>query len=188
MYLGLFLAPWMFMYAVSTMLMNHREFVQSFYPTKTPAMVPERELEYSRAFPTDATSEQIGEQILRDLSLEGAHRVSGGKGGRPLVIDRQHALTPRRITWNPGTRRLVIQREEFRGASFLERMHRRRGYQQPYALEDTWALSVDVAVVAMVFWSLSGLWLWWELRPTRFWGTLCAALGLTLFALFLALL
>jgi hypothetical protein len=29
MYLGLFLAPWMFMYAVSTLVMNHREFVQS---------------------------------------------------------------------------------------------------------------------------------------------------------------
>jgi hypothetical protein len=67
-------------------------------------------------------------------------------------------------------------------------MHRRRGYQHPYALEDTWAFSVDLAVVAMVFWSLSGLWLWWELRPTRFWGVLCGGLGISVFVLFLILL
>lgn len=188
MYLGLFLAPWMFMYAVSTLVMNHREFVQSRYSTKAPVMVSERELNYSRAFPTGSTPQQIGQQILRDLGLEGTHRVSGGKDGKPLVIDRQHALAPRRITWDANTGKLVIERQEFRGATFLERMHRRRGYQQPYALEDTWAFSVDAAIVAMVFWSLSGLWLWWKLRPTRFWGTLCGALGLILFALFLALL
>jgi hypothetical protein len=188
MYLGLFLAPWMFMYAVSTLVMNHREFVQSLYPTKAPVMVSERELDYRRTFPMDSTPQQIGQQILQDLDLEGMHRVSGGKDGKSLVIDRQHALAPRRITWDSNTGKLVIERQEFRSATFLERMHRRRGYQQPYALEDTWAFSVDVAVVAMVFWSLSGLWLWWELRPTRIWGTLSGALGLVLFALFLALL
>ena len=188
LYLGLFLAPWMFMYAVSTLVMNHREFVQSLYPTKAPGLVSERELDYSRTFPTDAAPQQMGQQILGDLGLEGAHRVSGGKDGKPLVIDRQHAFAPRRITWDSNTGKLVIQRQEFRGATFLERMHRRRGYQEPYVLEDGWAFSVDAAVVAMVFWSLSGLWLWWELRPTRSWGTVCGALGLISFALFLALL
>jgi hypothetical protein len=115
--------------------MNHREFVQSLYPTQAPAMVMERELDYRPALAADATLPQIGQQILQSLGLEGTHRVSGGKDGKPLVIERQ----------------------EFRGATFLERMHRRRGYQQPYALEDTWAFSVDVAVVAMVIWSLSSV-------------------------------
>lgn len=188
MYMGLFLIPWMLMYAVSTMVMNHREFVQSFYSTKAPAMVTERELEYSHSFPSDATPQQIGQQILRDIGLEGTHRVSGGKNGKPVVIDRQHAWAPRRITWDPGTQKLLIQKEEFRSATFLERMHRRRGFQQPHLLEDTWASSVDIAVVAMVFWSLSGVWLWWELRPTRLWGTLCGVLGWIVFALFLVLL
>lgn len=188
MFLGLFLAPWMCVYALSTLVMNHREWVQKFYPTKTPSMVRERELDYGRSFATDASPQQIGQQILQDLGLDGTHRVTGGKDGKPLVIDRQQAWTPRRITWNPLDGKLVIERQEFRSAAFLERMHRRRGYQQPYALEDTWALSVDVAVVTMVFWVLSGLWLWWELRPTRLWGGLCAALGLITFLLFMALL
>ncbi len=188
MYLGLFLAPWMLMYAVSTLVMNHRELVQSLYPTKAPSMLSERELDYRRSFPPEATPQAIAQQILQDIGLDGTHRVSGGKDGRPLVIDRQHAFAPRRITWDPNTRKLVIQREAFRSTTFLERMHRRRGYQQPYALEDTWAFSVDLAVTAMVFWSLSGLWLCWELQPTRFWGTVCGSLGLTLFVLFLVFL
>ena len=92
-------------------------------------------------------------------------------------------MAPRRITWDSIGGKLVIERQEFRGPVLLERMHRRRGYQQPYAVEDTWAFSVDVAVVAMVFWSLSGLWLWWEIRPARRWGALSASVGVLLFAL-----
>jgi hypothetical protein len=187
MYLGLFLVPWMLMYAASTMVMNHRELVESFYSSKQPAMVRERELEYTREFSPETKREQMAEAILEDLGLEGTHRVSGGNG-KPIVIDRHHAFAPRKITWNPGTKKLVIEKQEFRSATFLERMHRRRGYQHPYALEDSWGFSVDVAVTAMVFWSLSGLWLWWELRPTRLWGALCGGVGLIVFTLFVTLL
>ncbi len=187
MYLALFLAPWMLMYALSTLAMSHREFFLSFYPTKTPQQVTERELDYSRTFAADVTPEQMGRQILEDLGLDGTHRVTGGKGGKPLIIDRQHSLAQRRITFDPATRKVSVQREEFRSLNFLERMHRRRGFQHPYALEDSWAFSVDLTVTVMVFWSLSGLWLWWELRPTRVFGGLCFALGAALFAAFLAL-
>jgi len=139
MYLALFLAPWMLMYALSTLAMSHRQFVLSFYPTKTPKMETERELDYSRTFAATSTPQERGDQILQDLGLDGTHRVSGGKDGKPLVVDRQHALAPRRITFDDQTGKITVQREEFRGLTFLERMHRRRGYQQPYGLEDTWA-------------------------------------------------
>jgi hypothetical protein len=188
MFTGLFLAPWMLMYALSTLVMTHREYVLSFYPSKSPALVTERELDYTRSFPAAATREQIGKQILDDLGLDGTHNLSGGSDGKPLVINRQHALASRRITFDAPTRKLLIQREEFRASTFLERMHRRRGYNQPYIREDTWGLSVDLAVVVMAFWSLSGVWLWWELKSTRYWGALALAAGLGLFALFLALL
>jgi hypothetical protein len=187
MYTGLFLGPWMLMYALSTLVMTHREFVGSFYPTKRPAIVTERELDYSRSFPTNATREQIGLQILQDLGLDGTHSVSGGRNGKPLVVNRQHALTTRRLTFDAEKGKVLIEREEFRGPSFLERMHRRRGYNS-YPLENTWGFSVDVAVVAMMFWSLSGIWLWWELKSTRSWGALSFVSGLALIAVFLALL
>lgn len=188
LYLGLFLAPWMLMYALSTMVMNHREFVSSFHATKTPGLTTERELDYARTFPTGTTPQEMSRQILSDLGLAGAHRVSGGKDGKPLVIDRQHPLAQRRITLDPKAAKLTVQREEFRGATFLERMHRRRGYQHPYALEDTWAFSVDLTVLTIIFWALSGIWIWWELRAPRVWGFVAGGLGLVLFTIFLALL
>src|ERR1043166_8554388 len=187
MYTGLFLGPWMLMYAFSTLVMTHRDSVASLYPSKDPAMVTERELNYTRSFPSTTTREQIGEQILQDLGLGGRYYVSGGKNGEPLVINRQHALTTRRVTFDAASQKIVIRREEFRAANFLERMHRRRGYDQPYTLEDIWGFSVDVAVVVMAFWSLSGIWLWWEIRSTRYWGGLSLATGLGLFTLFLIL-
>jgi hypothetical protein len=187
MFTALFLGPWMLMYALSTLVMTHREYVLSFYPSKSPAIVTERELDYTRSFPTNVTREQIGLRILQDLGMDGTHSVSGGRNGRPLVINRQNALSTRRVTFDATARKVIIQREEFRAATFLDRMHRRRGYNHPYALEDTWGFSVDVAVVIMVFWSLSGVWLWLEMKSVRLWGTLALVAGLGLFAVFAAL-
>ena len=187
MFAGLFLAPWMLMYALSTLVMTHREYLLSFYPSKNPAMATERELDYSRSFPTNSTRDQIAQQVLLDLGMDGAHSVSGGRNGKPLVMQRQHALPQRRITFDAAKSKIVIEREEFRALTFLDRMHRRRGYNQPYALEDTWGFTVDVAVVTMVFWSLSGIWLWWEIKSTRRWGALALAAGVGLFAIFLVL-
>jgi hypothetical protein len=186
MFTGLFLGPWMLMYALSTLVMTHREFVASLYTAKHPATVTERELEYSRAFPTNLTREEIASQILRDIGLDGTHAVHGGRNGKPLVIDRRHALTPRQITFDPSKNKITVEREEFRTSNFMERMHRRRGYNS-YGLENAWGFTVDVAVVMMVFWSLSGLWLWWEIKPTRRWGAVAFGTGLALFTLFLVL-
>lgn len=164
MFTGLFLAPWMCMYALSTLVMTHRELVASWYPSKEPVLVTERELDYSRSFATNLTREEIAGQILRDIGLDGTHEVHGGRNGAPLVVDRRHALALQRVTFDPSRNRIVVQREAFRAANFLERMHRRRGYNA-YGTENAWGFTVDVAVVTMVFWSLSGIWLWWEIKP-----------------------
>ena len=184
MFTGLFLAPWMLMYALSTLVMAHHEYVSSFYSLKSPAMITERELDYSRSFATNATREEIAQQILQDLGMDGAHSVSGGRDGKPVAIQREHALPQRRVIFDAPKRKISIEREEFRASTILERMHRRRGYRQPYASDDTWGFTVDVAVVTMVFWSLSGIWLAWELKTTRLWGALSLSVGLGLFALF----
>jgi hypothetical protein len=187
MFTGLFLAPWMVMYALSTLVMAHHEYVNSFYVSKSPVMLKERELDYSRTFSTNLTSDTIAQTILNDLSMDGAHSVSGGRNGSPLVIQRQHALPHQRLTFDTSKSKITIEREEFRTPTVLERLHRRRGYNQPYALEDTWGFTVDVAVVTMVFWSLSGIWLAWELKTTRAWGALSFLVGLGLFVVFAAL-
>ena len=86
MYVALFLTPWMLMYALSTLVMTHQEYVNSFYASKSPVMVKERELDYSRSFPTNLTRDAIAQQILNDLEDQvnvsvaaGAKILTGGK-------------------------------------------------------------------------------------------------------------
>ena len=68
----------------------------------------------------------------------------------------------------------------------LERYHRRRGYATGYGVDTAWAISVDLVIIAMVFWVLSGLWMWWEMKVTRIAGALAVLTGSALFAIFLA--
>ena len=183
MYLGLFFAPWMLMYALSTMAMNHRDWISGFYD-ETPTFVTEAELTRRVSFPEDASPREQGQLVLQALDLEGgfsAQRLEEGK----LVIRRNHAVHPRRITYDIQSGHLHVERELFETPRFLEQMHRRRGFQQDYLLEDVWALSVDLVIITIVVWAFSGVWMWWELKATRLWGITSLIFGFGLFALFL---
>ncbi len=181
-YLALFLAPWVLMYAVSTFVMNHR----NWFGVHTPAppkweRVSERV--YDGQFPDGATPAIQARQILMSLDLDGAHQASTRAG--ELVIERNTPLQPMRLTYSPASRQLVVERQTRDTAAFLERMHRRRGFQHPYALEDAWAFSVDFFIAGVLFWALSGLWMWWGLSVTRKPGALVLLGGIALFAFFL---
>lgn len=177
MYLALFLAPWMIGYALSTMAMNHR------MPRPT-SFVTEIERDYPNVFEPGTPPREIAQQILSDLDLDGAFGVQGPAPDGRLTINRQGMLSPRRIIFTPQSRRIVVERMELETSGFLNRFHRRRGYQQPYAADLAMAMSVDAVIVAMVFWALSGLWMWWEMRATRWWGLACAVTGAGIFVLF----
>jgi len=181
MYLALFLAPWVLVYALSTMAMNHRDLFQE--RGVPPSFEREREFTYDGAF-GGASPKQIARQLLLTLDMDGAHQVNARSDG-VLVIQRLDPISPRRITYTPQTRTLLIEKQVFQPHAFLERMHRRRGSQHDYVLEDTWAFSVDLFIAAMVFWSLSGLWMWWQLKVTRLLGLVCLAGGIAVFAFYL---
>jgi hypothetical protein len=178
MYLALFLTPWLIGYALSTIIMNHRM-------PRPNTIVKEQEQTYPNTFEPGTPPREIAAQILSDLHLEGAFGVQGPRPDGSLVINRQSMLSPRRITFTPEDRRIVVERQELETSGFLNRFHRRRGYQQPYAADLAMAVSVDAVIVALVFWALSGLWRWWEMRATRFWGAACAVAGAGIFTLFL---
>jgi hypothetical protein len=185
MYLALFLFPWLLMYALSTAVMNHRALFVDAAGTGAPQFERERELVYDGVFPDDAELRTISRQMLSSLDLDGAHGVTRRKDGA-IVINRNDLLTPRRITFTPATHTLVIERLPHRTNALLERFHRRRGYATGYALDTVWAVTVDVAIGAMMFWVLSGLWMWWEMKVTRPLGALAFLGGAGLFALFVA--
>lgn len=184
MYLALFLTPWILMYAASTVAMNHRGFFLARHGDAPAPYEVERQVAYPTVFDPDAAPRLMAAQLLSDLGLDGVHRVRMTADRAALVIERETAVTPRRITYRPGDGTVVVEREAFRAHGFLERLHQRRGYESDYRTDDAWALSVDLVIVAMLFWVASGLWLWWELKATRKLGAALAATGLAAFVLF----
>jgi len=182
MYLALFLSPWVLMYTLSTMAMNHREFLRDLAGGGPPAFVTEREMPYQLS---ETDPKAAAERILGDLGMHGAYSAGKPQADGTLVIQRLDPVALRRITWQPAARTVKVERQQFQTSAFLERMHRRRGYQHDVALEDGWAFSVDLFIAAMILWGASGLWMWWEMRVTRRTGALVALGGLGLFVFFL---
>ncbi len=186
MYLGLFFMPWMLMYALSTIAMNHRQFFIKEYGGEMVRWEKEREQTYPGALREDADPKVIGSRILSHLGLEGgAYGARRSPDGRTVTISRDDPVIPRRVTYTPADQKLVVEKQVFRMPAFLERMHRRRGFQADHFLTDTWGLMVDLAIAAMILWVLTGLWMWWELKTTRGLGALSFAIGAGLFAFFI---
>ncbi|MEN3338394.1 MAG: hypothetical protein V7647_2070 [Acidobacteriota bacterium] len=184
MYVALFLFPWLLMYALSTAVMNHRALFASGVPGGTPAYEKERELHYDVAFADNTDLRTISRQILSSVDLDGAHSVTRRRDGA-VIITRNDLLTPRRLTFTPDTRILLIEKLPYRTNVMLERFHRRRGYATEYGVDTAWAVTVDLLIAAMLFWVLSGLWMWWEMKVTRTLGALALTGGAALFALFI---
>ena len=184
MYLALFLFPWVLMYAFSTLVMNHRALFVSRYGEGPIPFETERRIVYDGVFPENAGLETIAKQLLTSVGLDGAHGVSRRKDGT-IAINRNDLVTPRRLTYSPADRTLVIERMQRRPNAFLERFHRRRGYATGYGLDTVWAGSVDLFIIAMVFWVASGLWMWWEMKVTRRLGLSSLLGGVGVFALYL---
>jgi len=102
-----------------------------------------------------------------------------------IVINRNDLLAPRRVTYTPADRKVVVEKMQYRTNAMLERFHRRRGYATGYGFDSSWAVSVDLVIVAMLFWVLSGLWMWWEMKATRILGAVFVLVGMGMFALYL---
>ena len=185
MYVALFLGPWVVMYAVSTMVMNHREIFIAMYGQGPPPFEKVREASYPAGFPAGTSSADMTEGILRSLNLEGAHGTPPLRPDGSLVFQRQDLIRPYRITYTPADGKVLVERARFQWNSFMGTIHRRRGYQHPYALDDAWAFLVDAFIAASVLWALTGLWMWWELKATRKWGAVSMAVGVLLFTFFL---
>ena len=185
MYLALFLAPWVAMYAISTMAMNHRGLFMEMYGPGPAPFEKVNETTYPGSFAAGTTSEAMTAEILRSLKLEGAHNTPKPGPDGKLVFQRQDIIRPYRITYTPSDQKIVVERARFQWNSFMGTIHRRRGYQQPYALDDAWGFIVDLFIVAALVWALSGLWMWWEMKVTRKWGAVSLGIGAALFAFFL---
>jgi len=62
--------------------------------------------------------------------------------------------------------------EQLSTRRFLTGLHLARGYPSGWDARWVWALVVDGMFATMVFWGVSGLLMWWQMKSTRRWGML----------------
>jgi hypothetical protein len=190
LYTGLFLVPWMMLYATSALLINHGPAIRVWLDIQPPKQEVIRDVEFA---PGDLFPEDLDEQaaaIVAYLELEGAHGVLRGQSNaRQLKIFRMCARGNYVITWNRVEKRIVVQQPKpFSCMRLINSLHFRGGYRQPYLAHILWAMVVDLVALSIIFWVVSGVYIWAR-RPTkRLLGGALLVGGIVLFvALVLAL-
>lgn len=186
MYLALFLTPWMLVYALSGLVLNHGQAVRALYGAAWGQFEQVEERPYTATFSEGADNRMIGAQILEHLGLTGTFNVQGAPNQPRLVITRNAAFAAHRVTYFRAEHRLLVEKQAFSAPVFVNRAHFRHGYEQPFLASKIWAVVVDLAAVGMLFWVLSGLWIWWEIKPARLPGAACALVGVAMFGVLLA--
>jgi hypothetical protein len=63
---------------------------------------------------------------------------------------------------------------------FLTQLHLAHGYPSEGGIRWIWALAVDAMFVAMVFWGVSGLFMWWQIKAVRAAGAVVLTASLIL--------
>jgi hypothetical protein len=123
-----------------------------------------------------------GEQVLQELGLKGSFFATRPKPDQ-LVISLRNFRAPTRVTYFIAEHRLLVEDRLFHWSSFFTGMHLRFGYGQGPWVDDLWAVLLDIVCISFVVWVASGIYIWWHIRRTRFWGALTMVAGLVSFLL-----
>ena len=146
LYLALFLTPWMLMYAISTVVMNHRGFFKDYYGEHAVQWEIESDTTYDVTLGPNISREVVANQILSHLGIEGAHNTQG-RLDRRITITRDNPWATRRVTFSPASGNLKVERRMDRVPVILESLHRRRGgYQHPIVSEHLWSVVIDLVI------------------------------------------
>lgn len=187
LYTGLFLVPWMAVYAVSAFCLNHKEwFTEGLQLAQKWENVREVEFTPGPGFPQTPAEQAVA--ILRHLDLEGPHTIYGTPDANQLVMIRMCATGHYRVSWFPPRSCVVVDR--FQPTSFfavINAFHFQSGYR-PYFAHAAWAVIVDVTTTSTILWLITGIYLWARRPRQRLLGGLCLIAGTVLFAILAALL
>lgn len=185
---ALFLTPWITMYALSTLVMHHRELFTGHERRVAPEFDVVGEGSYDLAETEGESPEAVAVQILSDLGISGAHSIRGNPDSGTLTILRDRPIGAYRVTFDRRTDQLKVEKQRFGTAFFLEMLHRRRGFGDNYLTNTLWALSVNAVIVAILLWAVTGIWMWLGMSKTRKLGSIFLVVGSMLFCLLLIVL
>jgi hypothetical protein len=180
LYLGLFLLPWLIMFGVSSIPLNHNR------PAAPPTWNKLAEMPFSAAVPVTNNNQElrgVGREMMNAAGVPGGFYVSR-PNPRQINVNHPNFLGPTRIFYYIDEKRIVAERREFVPRAFITGLHTRGGYTLGGFWDSVWAVFVDLLSVGLLLWILSGLIMWWKIPGTgpRQWGWLALAGGALCFA------
>lgn len=182
LYTGLFLVPWMAVYGLSAFFLNHNRWFTEHLDVNPPVWEEIRKVDFVPADSFPGGREEQARAILRQLDLDGAHRILGKPNPNQMVILRISGSGNYRITWRRKSSQLIVEKQgPFSIYRLLHFLHFRAGYNQPYAVHVIWAVIVDAVSLSIGIWVVSGVYIWARRPRKRLPGGICLAAGGLLF-------
>lgn len=124
--------------------------------------------------------------VLENLDLPSGE-ANTGRRAASLTFSAEVDGEPVAIVYNLGNGFIATTHEDaelpMNSKSFLQRLHLSRGFSPHWNLKTLWGLMVDMMFLSMVFWGISGLFMWWQIKRTRLLGGgfIIASLAITAF-------
>ncbi len=182
LYLALFLLPWFLLYSMSSLMISHR---QLFKDRTEPEWTKQIDRSYDLPIPENADLRKIALQVLKDVDMEGSFWVNLQENQGRLNINRFDTWSAIRLVYHIDEQRLTAEHKKFTIRESLLRMHTRGGFQQESMLSDVWAVIVDIVCVGFLIWMATGIYMWWQIKPSRSWGFIALGGGFLCYMIFL---
>ena len=188
LYTGIFLVPWMLVYASSALCLNHGQWCRELFGIQPPKWEVVRQESFR---PTDSFPHEPERQaaaLVKHVGLDGPHRIQGKPNPRQLVVFRPSGSGHYRITWRKAHGQLLVEQQRpFSAYRLMHYLHFRHGYPAGnYWAEWIWGATVDAVGLSMWFWVVSGVYIWARRPKKRVLGGVLLVAGLSLFALLTA--
>lgn len=182
LYSGLFLAPWMVIYGLSALLLNHNAQFREWLGLEPPTWKLVRQLDWRPGMDAPHEPRELALQMLSAAGLEGAWRFIGQPRAERLQVLRLSGSGNYRLTWERRTGRIRIEHQSPSSlVRFVHFLHFRAGYGWTRPAYVAWAVAVDAVAAGILFWVLSGVYLWWRQPRVRVFGGVCFVGGLLIF-------
>ena len=177
LYLGLFLLPWVVMFGVSSLPINHTG------AEPPPVWTVRADVPFAAVVPAPGENlRPLGREMMAAAGISGQFLMNRSNP-RQIILNRPSFLHQTRLVYSVDEQRLVDEERTLELRSLLVSLHTRAGFYVGGVWNNAWAAMVDVVSLAMLVWIATGLVLWWKLPGTglRRWGWLALAGGLVSF-------
>lgn len=189
LYLGLFLTPWVLLYAVSSIPFSHGAY---FDALDKATGIPEWRKTYEGPYdlgpiPQAGSLRPLALKVARDFQMDDQSVGVYKPNDTQLMIFVYTFRNSTQFRYFPNEHRIVKEQKRFRWDHFLTGMHARGGFEDQRLFPILWSLIVDLVCLGFLTWLVSGLVMWWTLPvAVRAWGWAAIAAGVLSFIGFLA--